>query len=84
MRARIFTVAALLAASTVLGGASQAFANDGEGDDGPTAAGNAQNSPGLLSGNNIQVPVEVGIPICGNSINVVGLLNPANGQCETN
>ncbi|WP_369217707.1 chaplin [Streptomyces flavofungini] len=83
MRARIITVATLLAVGTVLGGASQAIA-DGGGDDGPSAVGNAQNSPGLLSGNNIQVPVEVGIPICGNSINVVGLLNPATGQCETN
>ncbi len=32
------------------------------------------------SGNQIQVPVHVPVNVCGNSINVVGLLNPAAGN----
>jgi hypothetical protein len=37
----------------------------------------AQNSPGLLSGDNIQVPVHVPVNVCGNSIDVIGVGNPA-------
>ncbi|MEV6796658.1 chaplin [Streptomyces sp. NPDC051320] len=45
-----------------------------------SAAGNATNSPGVLSGNSIQVPVHIPVNACGNTINVVGLLNPAFGN----
>ncbi|MFF0446849.1 chaplin [Streptomyces sp. NPDC004609] len=34
-------------------------------------------SPGVLSGNVIQVPINIPISVCGNSISVIGLLNPA-------
>ncbi|WP_326735286.1 chaplin [Streptomyces sp. NBC_01022] len=44
------------------------------------AAGGASNSPGVLSGNSVQIPVEVPVNVCGNSVNVVGLLNPAAGN----
>ncbi|WP_269275888.1 chaplin [Streptomyces sp. H39-S7] len=44
------------------------------------AQGAAIGSPGVLSGNLIQVPVHVPINVCGNTINVVGLLNPAFGN----
>lgn len=44
------------------------------------AAGTAANSPGVLSGNNVQVPVDVPVNVCGNTVNVVGLLNPAIGN----
>lgn len=44
------------------------------------AVGGASNSPGVLSGNSVQVPVEVPVNVCGNSVNVVGLLNPAAGN----
>jgi hypothetical protein len=44
------------------------------------ASGGASNSPGVLSGNSIQVPVEVPVNVCGNSVNVGGLLNPTSGN----
>ncbi|MFC9244228.1 chaplin [Streptomyces sp. NPDC057136] len=44
------------------------------------AAGSASNSPGVLSGNSIQVPIDVPVNVCGNSVSVVGLLNPATGN----
>ncbi|WP_190079359.1 chaplin [Streptomyces longisporoflavus] len=47
-------------------------------DSGAQAA--AVNSPGVLSGNAVQVPVHVPLNVCGNSINVIGLLNPTFGN----
>ncbi|MFH8618489.1 chaplin [Streptomyces sp. NPDC017979] len=44
------------------------------------AFGAATNSPGVASGNNVQVPVNVPVNACGNSVDVVGLLNPAFGN----
>ncbi|MCM2390342.1 chaplin [Streptomyces albipurpureus] len=44
------------------------------------AYGGASNSPGVASGNSVQVPVNVPINACGNSVNVVGALNPAFGN----
>ncbi|MFD9672798.1 chaplin, partial [Streptomyces sp. NPDC059981] len=44
------------------------------------ASGNAANSPGLLSGNNVQAPVDVPVNACGNSVTVIGALNPAFGN----
>ncbi|MFI8436319.1 chaplin [Streptomyces sp. NPDC079020] len=47
------------------------------------ANGAATNSPGVLSGNSVQIPVEVPVNLCGNSVNVGGLLNPTFGNdCE--
>ncbi|MEU6393344.1 chaplin [Streptomyces sp. NPDC046939] len=85
MRLRVFAAAAVLAGTTVLGSAAMASAHAGDGGpDGATAVGNAQNSPGVLSGNNIQVPVNIPVEVCGNTIDVIGLLNPAFGNaCET-
>ena len=37
-------------------------------------------SPGVLSGNTVQAPVHVPVNVCGNTVNVVGLLNPASGN----
>ncbi|WP_329022771.1 chaplin [Streptomyces sp. NBC_00690] len=48
------------------------------------ATGAAIGSPGVLSGNLIQIPVHVPINVCGNSINVIGLLNPAFGNTCVN
>ncbi|MFJ7147466.1 chaplin [Streptomyces sp. NPDC100445] len=45
-----------------------------------TASGVESGSPGLISGNGIQLPVSVPINACGNTVNVVGLLNPAMGN----
>ncbi|MEV5282011.1 chaplin, partial [Streptomyces sp. NPDC052811] len=41
------------------------------------AQGSAANSPGVLSGNAVQVPVHVPVNACGNTVNVIGALNPA-------
>ncbi|MFH8976991.1 chaplin [Streptomyces sp. NPDC017890] len=52
-----------------------AFASDGA-----AADGSAAGSPGLISGNTVQLPVHVPVSVCGNTVNVVGLLNPAAGN----
>ncbi|MEV8532824.1 chaplin [Streptomyces sp. NPDC051211] len=48
------------------------------------AEGYAAHSPGVLSGNLVQVPVHIPINVCGNTISVVGLLNPAFGNTCVN
>ncbi|MFE1173394.1 chaplin [Streptomyces sp. NPDC058773] len=63
----------------VLGGAGVAGAHGGAG-----AAGVAQNSPGVISGNLIQVPVDIPVNVCGNTVNIGGLLNPAFGNICAN
>jgi hypothetical protein len=57
----------------VLAGAGMASAHSG-------AQGAAVNSPGVASGNVIQVPVHVPVNVCGNTVSVIGLLNPAFGN----
>ncbi|WP_435220791.1 chaplin [Streptomyces sp. Tue6028] len=48
------------------------------------ADGTAAGSPGLISGNTVQLPVHVPVNACGNTVDVVGLLNPAAGNsCAT-
>jgi hypothetical protein len=44
------------------------------------AEGVAAHSPGVVSGNQLQVPVHVPVNVCGNTVNVIGLLNPAFGN----
>ncbi|MFB8182232.1 chaplin [Streptomyces sp. NPDC055966] len=77
MRVPLALSAAALTALAVIGCAGAAAADDG-------AFGVAKNSPGVVSGNVIQVPVEVDANVCGNTINVVGLLNPAHGNVCVN
>ncbi|MFC9270158.1 chaplin [Streptomyces zhihengii] len=48
------------------------------------AGGAAAGSPGVLSGNAVQLPVHVPVNVCGNTVNVVGLLNPAAGNSCAN
>ncbi|GAA4800978.1 chaplin ChpG [Streptomyces ziwulingensis] len=65
-----------VAAAAVAGTAGVAAADAG-------AQAAAAHSPGVLSGNVLQIPVHVPINLCGNTIDVVGLLNPAFGnECE--
>ncbi|MBX7552299.1 chaplin [Streptomyces sp. MUSC 14] len=64
---------AAAACAVVLSGAGLASADTG-------AWGAAVNSPGVVSGNVVQVPVEVPVNVCGNTVNVVGALNPAAGN----
>jgi LPXTG-motif cell wall-anchored protein len=47
---------------------------------GSDAQGAAVGSPGVVSGNNIQVPIHIPVNVCGNTIDVVGALNPAFGN----
>lgn len=69
------TAAVVAGAIMALGMAAPAFADAG-------AQGAAIGSPGVLSGNVVQVPVHVPINVCGNTVNVIALLNPAFGnQC---
>ncbi|MFF4845782.1 chaplin [Streptomyces collinus] len=75
----VIAVAAASGAMAVAFPASAAFAADGSSAD-ATAAG----SPGLASGNSVQVPVSVPVNVCGNTVDVVGLLNPAAGNACTN
>ncbi|MFJ8751810.1 chaplin [Streptomyces sp. NPDC102441] len=51
---------------------------------GASADGQAVGSPGVLSGNLVQAPVDVPVNACGNSVDVVGLLNPAFGNTCAN
>ncbi|MEU6375972.1 chaplin [Streptomyces sp. NPDC046909] len=48
------------------------------------ADGTAADSPGVISGNTIQLPVHVPVNVCGNTVNVVGILNPAAGNTCAN
>ncbi|MFC8450333.1 chaplin [Kitasatospora sp. NPDC057223] len=68
-------------AALLLGGAAAASAHDVRG---ASAQGAAVGSPGVLSGNLIQVPVHVPVNVCGNSIGVVSILNPAFGNACAN
>ncbi|MEU6540330.1 chaplin family protein [Streptomyces sp. NPDC047000] len=44
------------------------------------AGGVTTDSPGVGSGNTVQLPVHVPVNVCGNTVNVIGLLNPAMGN----
>jgi ChpA-C len=70
-------VLSTVAAAAVAGSAGLATADSG-------ALGTASNSPGVLSGNVVQVPVHVPVNACGNTVNVIGLLNPAFGNACVN
>ncbi|MFJ8310906.1 MULTISPECIES: chaplin [unclassified Streptomyces] len=65
------------AVAAIAGGAGVAAADAG-------AQGAAVNSPGVASGNMAQVPVHVPVNVCGNTVNVIGALNPAFGNTCVN
>ena len=69
--------AAAATGGLVLAGAGMAVADSG-------AQGAAVNSPGVLSGNNVQAPIHVPVNACGNTISVIGLLNPTFGNSCVN
>lgn len=68
----------LFAGAAVLGSTGVASAS------GSTAEGSAERSPGVLSGNLVQVPVHVPVNACGNTVDVIGVLNPAFGNTCVN
>ena len=52
--------------------------------EGAHADGKAVGSPGVVSGNLVQAPVHVPVNAVGNSVNVIGVLNPAFGNLGIN
>ncbi|WP_190082656.1 chaplin [Streptomyces longisporoflavus] len=70
-RKGLITVAAATGVLAISGGYAQADSG---------AGGGTSDSPGVLSGNSVQLPVHVPVNVCGNSVNVVGVLNPAMGN----
>ncbi|MEW1862996.1 chaplin [Streptomyces sp. NBC_00669] len=67
----------LVAGGLIAAGAGAASADSG-------AHGAAVKSPGVASGNLVQVPVHVPVNVVGNTVNVIGLLNPAFGNTGAN
>ncbi|MFI8518478.1 chaplin [Streptomyces sp. NPDC085481] len=76
---RIAKAAAVLAGTgaVALSGAGLAVADSG-------AEAVAAHSPGVASGNVVQVPIHVPINLCGNTVTVIGLINPAFGNTCVN
>ncbi|MEU0074610.1 chaplin ChpE [Streptomyces sp. NPDC006332] len=68
----------MVAGGLIAAGAGMASATDAHAD------GKAVGSPGVASGNLIQAPVHVPVNAVGNSVNVVGVLNPAFGNLGIN
>ncbi|MER7001118.1 chaplin [Streptomyces sp. NPDC000410] len=66
-----------VAAAAVAGSAGIATADSG-------AHGGAYHNPGVVSGNVVQVPVQVPVNLCGNTIDIAGLLNPTFGNTCVN
>jgi len=69
--------AAAVTSGLVLAGAGMAVADSG-------AQGAAVGSPGVISGNNIQVPIHLPVNVCGNTVDIIGLLNPSFGNTCVN
>ncbi|MGW3590965.1 chaplin [Streptomyces fungicidicus] len=74
-RKGLMTMAAASGVLAAVGGAAHADSG---------ATGTAAGSPGVLSGNTVQAPVDVPVNICGNTVDVVGVLNPAVGNSCAN
>ncbi|MEV4555587.1 chaplin [Kitasatospora sp. NPDC049285] len=79
MKAKKIAAVAAATGGLLLAGAGVASAHGGA-----HADGSAVGSPGVLSGNLIQVPVHIPVNVCGNTISVIGLLNPAFGNACQN
>ncbi|KIF73848.1 chaplin [Streptomyces sp. 150FB] len=71
----------MMAGSLVAATAGIASAHDGVQSQ---AKGSAVQSPGVASGNLVQVPVHIPVNAVGNTVNVIGLLNPAFGNHAVN
>jgi hypothetical protein len=76
---RIAKAAAVLVGTgaVLAGGAGMATADAG-------ADSLASNSPGLGTANVVQAPLHIPVDACGNTANVVALLNPAFGNTCAN
>ncbi|WP_327290080.1 chaplin [Streptomyces sp. NBC_01198] len=51
---------------------------------GATAESSAQGSPGVLSGNTVNIPIQAPVNVCGNSVDVGALLNAVSGNSCAN
>ncbi|MFD8536611.1 LAXTG-anchored chaplin ChpC [Streptomyces rubrogriseus] len=74
-RKGLMTMAAATGVIAAAGGAAHADSG---------AHGSSSGSPGVLSGNTVQAPVHVPVNVCGNTVDVVGVLNPAMGNACAN
>ena len=72
------------AVTMVAGGLIAAGAGMASATEGAHADGTAVGSPGVVSGNVIQAPGHVPVNVVGNSVNVIGALNPAFGNLGLN
>ncbi|MFG2114162.1 chaplin [Streptomyces sp. NPDC048718] len=68
------------AAAVIVGTGAVALSGAGLATADAGAAGAAVNSPGVISGDVVEVPIDLGLNLCGDSINVIGLMNPAFGD----
>ncbi|MFE9251090.1 chaplin [Streptomyces sp. NPDC007088] len=76
------TAAKALVLSSVAAAALAGTAGIASADAGAQAG--AAFSPGVLSGNAVQIPIHIPVNLCGNTVDVVGLLNPAFGNTCVN
>ncbi|MET9379524.1 chaplin [Streptomyces sp. NPDC002928] len=68
----------MVATGAIAAAGGHAYADSG-------ASGASSHSPGVLSGNTVQAPVNVPVNACGNTVDVIGVLNPALGNtCADN
>ncbi|QEV17365.1 MULTISPECIES: chaplin [Streptomyces] len=74
--------AALAAVTAGLAAAASAGAASATSD--AQAQGTAANSPGVGSGNLVQAPIHIPVNATGNSVDVIGVLNPAFGNASVN
>ncbi|WP_217141467.1 chaplin [Streptomyces sp. AC627_RSS907] len=74
-RKGLMTMAAATGVFAAVGGAAHADSG---------TYGSSSDSPGVLSGNTVQAPVHVPVNVCGNTVDVVGILNPAMGNACAN
>ncbi|MEZ3178995.1 chaplin [Streptomyces pimonensis] len=70
-RKGLMTMAAATGVLAAAGGAAHADSG---------VSGHAAGSPGVGSGNTVQVPVHVPVNVCGNTVDVVGVLDPSVGN----
>lgn len=74
-RKGLMTMAAATGVLAAAGGAAHAHSG---------ATGAATGSPGVLSGNTVQAPVHAPVNVCGNTVDVAGVLNPSVGNSCAN
>ncbi|CAM5390514.1 hypothetical protein SAVIM338S_01844 [Streptomyces avidinii] len=72
------------AVTMIAGGLLAAGAGVSSAHGGASAEGEALNSPGVVSGNQLQLPVHIPANVVGNTVNVIGLLNGAFGNTGVN